>query len=335
MRKEDFVNRIAVLCGMVLVGGCVATPTVPSRTSTSVQIGGERPLRDGPAESDKPPESHGPPVNLEDGLTLEEALRLAMAQNPGLEAVRREMELARAQRLTAGQRPYNPELFGGVDRAFPLTGTEDSVVGGGISQVFEIGGQRGYRISVAEANIERTQATVSDAERLVRADVATAFFENLMLDERTRLAIENVEIAENLLEAAQARFEAKQIPEVDLNLVRLQHQRTKNESALVAARRRAARLRLAALLGEAGRTEFTLEGDLQNTAQEITRETALQTAWEYRADLNALRHQARMAQAQIGLEKSQVWPTVELGAIYSYETLSIDSLRSTHLARCG
>ena len=204
-----------------------------------------------------------------DGLSLEQAVALAMSNNPRLATVRRELALASSQRLTARQYPHNPSVSMGVDRAIPPWRSDgDLAVRFGISQEIEVGGQRRRRIEVAQENLGRVAAEIADAERLVRRDVTVLFLENLMIDQAVSLAERSTEVARKLRDVARARFTAKQIPEIEVDLVRLQYQRTRNVHDRMVAHRRATRLGLAALLGEPGRDEFVVRGKLEMTANE-------------------------------------------------------------------
>ena len=317
-------NLVPILV-MLLVGGCAGSaPVDDSAAEDAAVIHGSPQLSNTGLAS--------PDVNLDDGLTLDEALELALARNPRLLAVRRELDLGRAQRITAGQWPNNPVLQTGADRALPFSGSEDYNARFGVSQEFELGGKRERRIDVAEANLERGAAEILDEERILRANVAATFYENVMLDELVSLAARSEEIAVRLLEVAQARFDAKQIPEVDLNLVRLQRQRTRDESAQTSSRRRAARQRLAALLGEPSRNDFDVEGDLGAVPQKPGREQSIAAAQAHRPDLAALQARVRMAAAQVRLEQAGVWPDPELGLFYERDALFIDQFSSRDYA---
>ncbi len=265
-------------------------------------------------------------IRREDGITLEEAIRLAMEQNPRLLAVRGAVLLAEAQRLTASQWPFNPALTVEGDRALPWSEQGDNSLGLGVSQEFEVGGQRRRRSAVAAANVERVQASVADEERLLKAEVANAFYEVLALEGQRTLALENVEIAGKLLAAAAARFEAKQIAEVDLNLVRLQTDQARNESARTDARARTARLRLAALMGEPAGAELVFKGTLGVAPLEIEPDQAVRLAIGHRPDVAARRHAVREAERGIELEESLVTPNPELGVFFGDEFTSIGGL---------
>ncbi len=295
---------------LLLMTGCAAERRIVEPSSSPLA-----PMPKSPASV-----SEAPSEPFADGLSLDKTLELAAKNNPHLRSVRREMGLAGAERITAGQWSANPVLSSEIARATPLGRAGDSRLRVGLSQEFEIAGQRGRRIGVAEANLDRTRAAIADAERLLRAEATALFGENLMLDERADLTARNVGITEQMLAAAQARFDAQQIPETDLNLVRLQHQQAKNENARTISRRRAARLRLAALLGEPSRAEFSLAGTLDAVPSDLSRDRTLAAAKETRPDLLALETEIRMARRQVDLERANVWPNPEVGAFYERES---------------
>jgi len=241
-----------------------------------------------------------------------------MAQSPRLRAVRRDLAIAEGQRTAAGQWPFNPTLDSSIQRTFPL-GQHEGSYSLGLSQQFQTGGQRGHQIAVADAGIERTRSVISDTERRVAADVATAWYEALFAQDRVALAERNLEVAQQVLAAAQARFDAKQIPEVELNLVRLDRERLGLELERLRSDRVLALVRLTASLGEPGREGLLLTGQL--TAPEIppvVRAQVLDAAVRRRPDVKALQHALEGAEAQVGLEEARVWPDVELGLEYQW-----------------
>lgn len=262
-----------------------------------------------------------------DGLSLEQALVLAMANNPRLATVRRELALASSQRLTARQYPHNPSLSMGVDRTVPpWRSGGDLAVRLGISQEIEVGGQRSRRIGVAQENLQRVAAEIVDAERLLRRNVTVLFFENLMIDQLVSLAERSTEVARKLRDVAQARFTAKQIPEIEVDLVRLQYQRARNAHDRMVARRRVTRLGLAALLGEPGRDEFVVRGKLEMTAIETERDSAITHALGARPDLAALKSRIKRERAEIELQRSLAIPNPEIGMFYTYDQLELEGV---------
>ncbi len=258
-----------------------------------------------------------------DGLSLEQAVALAMSNNPRLATVRRELALASSQRLTARQYPHNPSVSIGADRTLPSYESGDLAVRFGISQEFEVGGQRSRRIGVAERNLQGVAAEIADAERLVRRDVTALFLENLMIDQLISLAERNTAVARKLRDVARARFTAKQIPEIEVDLVRLQYQRARNAHDRMVALRRATRLGLAALLGEPGRDEFLVRGELEMTPIVTERARAIDHALATRPDVAALKSRIQRERAEIELQRSLAIPNPEIGIFYTYDQLEL------------
>ncbi|MCZ6573770.1 MAG: hypothetical protein O7C98_11470, partial [Planctomycetota bacterium] len=91
------MTKWLLLSQMVWIASCAATPTPAD----------SEPWPAAPATKAPPPPDA---VDRSDGLSLEEAIAVAMAQNPRLVTVRRQLGVAGAERVTARQYPFNPVL---------------------------------------------------------------------------------------------------------------------------------------------------------------------------------------------------------------------------------
>jgi len=256
-------------------------------------------------------------LDLADGLSLEEALELARHHNPALSVVRRQIALAQAGLIEANEYPHNPELFSEGD--VNVAGERGSNFRFGISQEFELVGQRDLRAAVAEAEMDRAEVSVSERKRLLVASVSREFYRNVMLDRRVALVAKSLEIARKLRAGAQARFDAKQIPEVDLNLVRLQYQRALGQHAVSQSAVRASRLRLAALIGRPELREIQISGGLETAPVALSLEQARQLAQDNRVDLKGLSLEIEVSRRQLQLEQALGQPNPELGVYYERE----------------
>ncbi len=294
------------------IGGCATSERPASRLDSPQggESGNPRPAVT--TEEAAPPRQ----PDWSDGLNLEEALEAALARNPRLDAIRFENDMARAQRITAGTYPYNPELSFEGQRAVPWFQPQDNAVKIGLSQTFEIAGQRGHRIAIADENIERARSSVSDAGRLLRSAVTEIFYQALAAQRRREVAVANVELARRLLEAAQARLQAKQIPEIEVNLVNIGYQRALGERERALQELTQTRARLAALLGEPDRTEFDVKGDLSTALVIVEKEKLTVFATEHRSDLTALRSQSKMAEERVRLARASSWPDPKVGLFF-------------------
>lgn len=270
----------------------------------------ERPLRPEPQVK----------VDLTDGLDVEEAVALAIEKNPRFKGARLGTDLARARQVIAETYPHNPELGIESGRALPFSKLDDFAARLSISQVFEIGGQRGYRIAAAEADVERSIAVLADDRRLLRAQVVGQFYELLFLEQRQTLAAQNVELAQKFLEAAEARLRARQIPEIEVNLVRLDLARAKTERDQAVREARIARAKLAGLIGQPDRLEFALKGELGAIVVIPDRQRLHRTAAEGRADLRAARARAKVTEEQVRLAQAPALREVRIGLFGERET---------------
>lgn len=271
---------------------------------------------------------------LADGLTLDEALALADASNPRLLAARRGVAVAEASVVSAGQWPYNPTLGLGAQRTTPFSEGEGAF-GAQLSQTFQTGGQRGQRSRVAEVELAQARAAADDAARVLRGDVTRAFWELAAGEARVGLAALRLEIAGGLFQAAEARLSAKQLPEVERNLVLVELQRARNEQARAETEARAGRLRLTALLGSPSRLDLATSSDLSRRGRPVAPEQALSLALKTRPDVRAAEATVEAARAIVELEKAERWPDVTFSLTYQRETEVVGTTDRDHSLGLG
>lgn len=294
----------SILCACLVGAACAGAPDLP-------------PVTWNPAPVPQPVA-----VSWADGLSLDEALTLALRNNAALQAVRTQQDRASAQRAIAQQWTYNPEIEGEASRA----GSEEQRYKVGLSQTFEIAGQRGLRIRAAEESERQTRASIAAAERELRSRVMVGFAQALFDQQQLAIARNNLDLATKLLEAAQARFQARQIPQVEVNLVKLQQQRTLTETLARETAARTSKAQLARLIGEPERTDFQLTGELAAPAVAVDRAKARAFALERRPDLAALKFAERAAEFSVRLASAQAWPDPKIGVFYEREKQEIDPL---------
>ena len=156
----------------------------------------------GPALAQAPP----PPAG--ESLTLEEALAIALPANPALAAARLGREEARARRDIARLRP-NPDL--NVERTNDLP--HDAAT---LSIPIERGGKRGRRIALAEAQARSGEAEIARLTAGTRNLVRRAYFALAAAQRRAAETAELQRLAESARDAASARFEAGDVPRLDV-----------------------------------------------------------------------------------------------------------------------
>ena len=160
-----------------------------------------------------------PPTDVD----MATVLRLARERSPRLAIERYGIDLAQAQRTTAGAYP-NPTVSYGRFRP-----------GGGASTVFEgsqqkqatldvpllIAGQRGARIEAAERSIEAAQAKTTAAGNDLALEVGVAFIQLLAVQEKVQVlttALEDLSRLRDIVAARQANGLASQYDLARMNI---------------------------------------------------------------------------------------------------------------------
>ena len=249
-----------------------------------------------------------PTARAQRAITLEQAINRARAQAPQILAAQDRIEEARG-RLTGASilLQENPTLEGSVGPRYSRNGdTTDYDLS--ISQSFELGGRRGSRISGARAEVERETATSRDVARRLLRDVSIAFSRGLAAKERLSLAEGTKKIADELFQSMSRRYQAGDVPILDVNLARNSSARARAEVKATQAVYAAAIGDLRVLVGMTADEPLEITGDLHDRKRFDLAELAAKSS--NRPDLVALAAEKSSAQADIRLGKGFRWPTI-------------------------
>jgi len=184
------------------------------------------------------------------GLTIANALDLAERQNLDLIAARARRAVAQAGVRIAGERP-NPTLSFGATRDTP----HESAF---IDQPIEIGPKRGRRIEVARQESALTETDISIFEKQVRRDVRNAYFGLAHARGATAQQAEALKLAGRLHDIAKARFEAGDIPQLEVTQAELEAARAEANLQVAQQEEKVALSDLNALLNEPAATDWDL-----------------------------------------------------------------------------
>jgi cobalt-zinc-cadmium efflux system outer membrane protein len=248
-------------------------------------------------------------------LTLEQALNRARLRAPILLSARARIEEARARlRGSSILLQTNPIVEGTVGQRFsnPSNFTAADV---SLSQDFEAFGRRGARIAGAQAGVSREIAASHEAARQLLHDVATSFAKALAANEKLNVLAAGDQLASAFLNTAERRFQAGDIPVLEVNLAKNSAART--HAALLSGRAELADalgvLRL--LLGIPAEEEFSLSGDLKNFGKyELD---ALIRSAEDRPDIRVLESELEQALSEARLGRTFRSP--DYGVIGRYQ----------------
>ncbi|WP_164008232.1 TolC family protein [Pyxidicoccus trucidator] len=251
-------------------------------------------------------------------LSLEEALALARQRAPALLEARG--RVAEAQGPVAGAAPLladNPTVQVEAGPRTLADGARGLELAVGLVQPFELGGKQGARRESARAGLARETANQRDTERRVLGEVASTFLRALHARERLRLAREAEAAATRTAQSTQRRFEAGDVPVVDVNVARVALARARADVAGTEGDAASLLYMLRALLGVGLAQPLGVRGELRALAVQPV--TPPERPAEERPDLVALEAELAQAEAELRLGRRGAWPDVQVGVRYQNE----------------
>ena len=251
--------------------------------------------------------------NEESRISLEIAIQTASRENPGLNAIREKIKVARARIdgiALLGNPELETELVGGSDAAQKLE----------LTKAFQLGGQRGHRKRIAKTQLEKVDAELAEASRSLMKSVKIKFYELLLVQEKIKLTKEIVQHNEQMLDIAQVQFEAGDISVTQANLASIQLQSALREAATLESELQLVQLALNGLMGTPLESARIAVGDLHekispDTAQNWTLDTLKTHALAHRTDLKSLQLNARLTESELQLAKAANIPDIGVGAL--------------------
>ncbi len=245
-------------------------------------------------------------------ISMEQAVNLALEHNQALRAQRLNIDQAKAGQITAALKP-NPvytmanedfPVFSPKDMTFPNLRDNQEFLQS-MSFLYERGGKRQNRIKVAEDTTAVTAATVTDAERQLRVQVAQAFIAVLLAKSNIELAGQNLKDFDQVLEINRARMQTGDISESDflkISLQKLQFEQDLSAAQLALLQSKAS---LRQLLGyESVPEDFDVSGNLEQRPFIVQLEELQRLALAARPDLAAARSGIKLASDTVALAYS-------------------------------
>jgi outer membrane protein, heavy metal efflux system len=234
----------------------------------------------------------------------------AIAANRSLAAARLALPGAVAGVGVAGER-LNPELSYEYAKETPRQA---------IAAAFpiELGGKRQRRVDLANATVSTQEAEIAKIGVDLRERVRRAYFALVGTNRRVALADDIVGLATRAREAAQARFNAGDVPRLELVQAELALFESENEASAARGEARAATGELNVLLAQPIDTAIVLADDLGGGTLPSL-EAAMALATTANADLLALDRQIAEQTARRDLAVALKTPDVTAGAAYTYD----------------
>jgi cobalt-zinc-cadmium efflux system outer membrane protein len=240
-------------------------------------------------------------------LTIDDALALACERGASVVLARGRIEEARARQAQAGRRFQDDptlEANGGYRRAeddffdFEATVTQDLYAGR----------RRAARLAGTQAALDRAEAEMADARRLLLRDAWTTFARALTAGERVGYLGRSRQAADELSTTTERRFEAGEATALELNRSRIAAARAQSEQSGAEAEGNATLAELKALLGLRPGESIEIRGSL--TPRPPLQLEDLLARLDQRSDLQALAAELREAEAEVLLGRSLAHPDI-------------------------
>ncbi len=257
-------------------------------------------------------------------LALPQVIEVSLQNNGDLKSFREEKGIRDAGMVRAELLP-NPtlDLEAGTGA---LTGSSaENSLSLGVSQEFFLAGKRGKRLAVAEQELEMYRWQLADRERLLREEVKTAFCDVLLTRQRVVLSDRYITLNQQLLDVAKERLAAGDIPELEMNLVKVELARSKGsriEAENALNRNQAKLLTLMGLsLGESPTIVGEFEPDIILTKKLVDLK---QLALGNRPDLKAMEAEKGRGESDITLAQAEGIPNITAGLAVSRDTTAME-----------
>jgi len=252
-------------------------------------------------------------------LSLHEIMALAREHNGELKALREEAGVGAAARIKAGLYP-NPVLdLEGATGA--LSGSPDEHrIAVGLSQEFLIGAKLQKRLAVADAEAARLDSRIKDAERTLRLELKTGYYELLLAEGRHTLALRSLELNKQLLHVTKERFAAGDTAEMDVNLARVETARSEGRKIEAEHELVPPRQRLVTLIGTTLPEPLKPAGPVARTTLKSSLAELKALSLRTRPDLQAAVSERDKGQAELALAHTEGIPNLTAGIVFSRES---------------
>jgi cobalt-zinc-cadmium efflux system outer membrane protein len=259
-------------------------------------------------------------------MTVEEALQHALKRNPELQIMKLEEDSTSGQLEKARLFLINNPTIGGniskKERPQGEVGDSFTNYGFKLSQEFEVAGQRGLRIAVAENELARVQSGIKDRERVLISEVKDSFTKVLALKKKNGLVREIVQLKEELLGYTRIKFQAGDISGLDVNLAEVELSKAKRDLLLSEREYRESLVTLQGFIGVSPDMSLTLQGDLPLEAPVLPERAILhEAALALRPDVKSAVFEVEKTKAALKLARKEVIPNVTLSGFYDRDEL--------------
>jgi outer membrane protein, multidrug efflux system len=246
---------------------------------------------------------------------LNRVIEMALAQNLDLEAALHRIEQARAQAKVAGSALYpSVDASAGTSRNYLDSGNTTAARGlGSISYEIDLWGKNRNQLAAANHRADATQYDREALQLIIVSDTATFYTQVLSLNERIRIAQNNLKNAEEVLRITEARFREGSISGLEVSQQRVAVNNIRAALTSLTEQRSTNLNALAILLGQAPQNIQAPKADFSSLRMpevNLTPPASLLTA---RPDIESAEAILRAANADIGIARAAFFPSLTLG----------------------
>ena len=243
-----------------------------------------------------------------------DAIRLVVERNPAVEAARNVYEAARAQAQQAGALP-DPELeveFEEVPELGSLSEYGERTIE--LSQRVELPLKWWHRLQAGRQQAEATRLAVFEMTKLDITLQAKQAYDRIALQKSLlQHAQQDLDLAQNILRQADIRFEAGDVPQLDVMRASVEVGRATNRLTAAKNDLSVAKTSLNALLARPLQTPFALADSLVYRPVETHLDQLTAAALKQRPDLAGTELQLKALQSQQAAATAAYWPDLNVG----------------------
>ncbi len=260
----------------------------------------------------------------EPALTLSGLIEYSLQHNGDLRSFREEKGIFDAGKVKAGLLP-NPALEFEAGTGALTGSSAESTLSVGISQELLLAGKRSKRLAVAERELDMYRYKLAERERLVCEEVSTLFYDVMLAEQRLALADRSIALNRDLLEVSKARLAAGDIPELEMNLVKVELARSEASIIDVATTLNQSQQKLATSTGLPVGELNAISGTFYSaTPRSKALADLKQLALAQRPDIKVLEAERGRGQAALRLARAESVPNLTVGLALWRDTRSMN-----------
>lgn len=251
---------------------------------------------------------------------LHELTLAAFHFHPQLDVARAQWRATRAAEIAAGQRP-NPTVSGNAEHHSKTDGgVSPWTLGFSIGFTIETGGKREARMERASSLTEAARIEIGQRAWQIRSQLRSHLLEYQATQQQIALLSREVAIRSEIVAMLEKRLEAGMVSDIDLNQVRLNHQRAVQSLATEQGRLPILRAQLADATGlPVQALEKASLGSIPQPVAPLLEEPLQRAALLNRLDLRASLARYAASEARLKLEIAKQRPDISLAPGYAFD----------------